>query len=340
MSTNLIYDDPTAGLSLVSTRSQNLELPRYLFFAGNVLDPDRMAQIEHLRGTGGGDEIHTNCFRRSVGGFLRRATLTPMEVWAVPMPAVLIGEGAERDTVTIAGPMDSTNLGFKANRPGALAGVGATLHHVKFYPGDEIGTVLRANEGKGIVEATSLLGQPWYSDEEKKEPGVAQLLNRDFFPTTPPVELRLLREMIDKKAHASDVHRGVARDMQTSCDQFRRWAESRLSAEHVLLRMRNRGDYTYTYSPIARELLRQLEMTPQDSIIEQQAAGISAEQMKEIMGSVGGQAMTPELIAQIVGSVTKTILAAQTESQSVVADPAPEVTEAKGKTSRKEEMGG
>lgn len=314
MSAVMPQADPTAGMRLVSTRAANLEATRYLFNPGNFLDPERMFQVEHLRDSGGGEEVQAHCLRRTVGGFLPRARLIPLEVWVEPMPAVLLGEGVERDTVQIvSGPATAQGMGM-SQKQGFL--VGSALSHVKFYPGDEIKTILRANDGKGIVEAKALEGMPWYEDAKETRPGAAQLLNRSFFPTTPSPTLRGLREMIDKGASLSDIHRAVAADMLAGCAQFGRWAEARVAAEHVLLRQRVAHQHTYTYSPLARVLLQQLEMKPQDSILEGMSSGVSAEQIAQIVAQVGGaqQGLSPEALAQIAGAVTTAILAAQQQA--------------------------
>lgn len=304
--------DPTRGHNLVSVRAENLEQPRYLIFMGDLLDPNRKYEVEYLRDSAGGEEVQAHCLRRSVGGFIEKGRLAPMETWAEPMPPVLIGEGAERDTVRVVGPMTPESIGASARRPGGLSGVGAALVHVKFYPGDELQSVLRANEGKGITEVKTLAGQPWYANEAETERGVAQMLNLDFFPTV-PVELSKCREMIDKVAGRSELHQAVARDYFAACDQFQRYAELRLGAEHTLLRKANSpsGQHTYTYSPVGYKLLAQLEMKPQDTLL-QNMGGITAEQLERIVGSVsGGGQINPALIGQIAGEVARQFLAAQ-----------------------------
>lgn len=318
MSASFQAVDPTRGHHLVSTQSQNREAPRYLFTAGQFLEPNRLFQLEHLRESGGGEEVQSHCLRRSVGGFIQRGHLTPMEVWAEPLPPVLIGEGAERDTVRIEGPTSPESLGLGTKRPGGLAGVGAALVHYKYYPGDEIASVLRANTGKGIVEITSLLGVPWYDDELETKPGLPQLLNRDFFPTRPPIELRKLRERIEEKSLESPIHEKVAREMLNSCDQFLRWAETFLAVEHELLRTRRSHQHTYVYSPIARELLKQLEMQPQDSILERMSSGIDMEQLREIIQGVSG-GMNVDAISQIAAAVAQQFIAAQQKAAPVEA---------------------
>lgn len=311
MSATFLQNDPTAGLSLVSTRAQNLEVTRYIFFAGNLIDPNRLDQIQYMRGTGGGEEIQTHCLRRSTNGFLQRARLMPLEVWAEMMPAAYVGEGAERDTVRIKTDTNQPVEVEKPHRPGFF--IGSSLIGVKFYPADELNSIMRANEEKGIVEVAPLAGHEWYEDDK---PGIAQLLNLDFFPVPPPIELNGLREMIDKSAGKSDNHRSVAQDMRASCDQFERFALARLATEHTLLRQRTspNGQFTYTYSPIARELLKQLEMKPQDQLIEQAAAGINPEQLQQIIAS-SNQGVTPETVAQIVASILEVQKAAETKNK-------------------------
>lgn len=306
------FSDPTRGHNLVSVRAENLEQTRYLIFMGDLLDPNRQYEIEYLRDSAGGEEVQAHCLRRSVGGFIEKGRLTPVETWAEPMPPVLLGEGVERDVVRVTGPMTPENIGASARRPGGLAGVGAALVHVKFYPGDEIQSVLRANEGKGITEVKALAGQSWYADEAETEPGIAQVLNRDFFPTV-PVELSKCREMIAKAEGRSDLHRSVARDYFAAANQFERYAQTRLAAEHTLLRQRTspNGQHVYQYSPIAYSLLKQLEMKPQDNILDNMG-GINAEQLQAIVSSVGGgQQIDPALIGQIAGEVARQMFAAQ-----------------------------
>lgn len=319
--------DPTRGMSLVSNVNPDREASRYLFTAGQFLDPERVFQMEHIRDAGGGEEVQTHCFRRTPGGFLPRARLTPMEVWVDHLPAALIGEGLESETVHIAGPMTAQTLGM--NRPGML--LGKPLSNVKFYPGDELGAVLRANQGKGIVEVKALKGAGWYEDEAETRPGVPQILNRDFCPGVPPPTLNGLREAIDKASSRSTLHAAVARDKFVSCDQFERWAQTVLAVEHTLLRQRISHQHTYIYSPIARELLRQLEMQPQDNIMEQASiGGMSAEQFGQVMAKFapqGGGGLTAEAVAMIAGQVARQILLAQADSQqpdTQTSDTSPE----------------
>ena len=327
--------DPTRGMSLVSNVNPDREQTRYVFTAGQFLDPERVFQMEHIREAGGGEEVQTHCFRRTPGGFLPRGRLTPMETWVDHLPAALIGEGLEGETVHIQGPMTTETLGMQ-RRPGML--LGKPLSNVKFYPGDEINSVLRANQGKGLVEVRALKGVSWYKDEAESEPGLPQTLNGLFFPFTPPPTLRALRERIQQVAAeqaVSTLVQGVSRDMLTSCDQFERWAQTILAAEHTLLRQRTKHEHTYTYSPVARELLRQLEMKPQDNILEQASiGGMSAEQFAEVLSKYapqGGGGMGVAEIAAIAAQVAREVLAAQQRpaGDTEASDTSPEQGETK-----------
>lgn len=300
--------DPTRGMSLVSNVNPDREMPRYLFFPGQVLDPERVFSTEHLREAGGGEEVQSRCLRRTVGGLVPRGRLTPMEVWTEGLPSVLIGEGLEAETVHIKGPASPELLGMTP-RPGRL--LGQSLTHVKFYPGSDIVPVLRANQGKGLVEIKSLKGVPWYVDEAETVPGVPQRLNQTLFPSTLPPTLRELREGISKAAEGKlDIVQQVATEMLAACDQFERWAQAMLSVEHTLLRQRVSHLHTYTYSPLGRELLRQLEVQPQDNILEGFGGGLNAAQLEEILSRFGGaSAINPALIGQIAGAVVQQMMA-------------------------------
>lgn len=314
--------DPTRGFNLVSAVSENREQTRYLIMLGDLLDPNRKYEIEYLRNSAGGEEVQAHCLRRSVGGFIEKGRLTPVETWAEAIPPVLLGEGIERDTVRVVGPMTPEAIGASARRPGGLAGVGAALAHVKFYPGDEVQSVLRANGDKGVTEVKALIGQPWYADEAEAELGIPQVLSLDFFPTV-PVELSKCREMIDNAASRSELHRTVATDYFAAANQFERYAQTRLAAEHTLLRQRTSpsGQHVYQYSPVAYSLLKQLEMKPQDNILDNMG-GINAEQLQAIVSSVGGgQQIDPALIGQIAGEVARQMLAAQAEAAADTRTP-------------------
>lgn len=300
MSTVILTDDPTAGLKLVSRQGQNLSATRYLFFPGDVIDPDRKYQLDYLRR--GGEEIATRCLRRTRGGLLPKAEITPLEVWIENLPPQYIREGAEQDTVRLEGVIAPGNLEMdKPVRRGFLQG--GTLVGYRFYPGNEISVIMRNHESKGIVEVKALLEQPY--ELEDGSPGVSQILNLDFFPGAKPVELNKIRNRIEQVSSQSDLHKSVSEDMLSACELFQRWAETHISIENGLLRTRKEHQHTYSYSPLGRQLLAQLEMAPQDV-----GEGALTPAMLSAISKVGG-GVTPELI----GEIARQILAAQSEAE-------------------------
>lgn len=290
--------DPTHGMSLASAVGRAREETRYLFTAGSGLDLDHVLQRDWMGqwNSNGGEEIETNCFRRTIHGFLPRATFIPLEVWTKGFPSKFLSEGAEENTVKIVSAVSPESLEIKPRS--IVSSLAEPNQYVKFYPGDEIARVLRNSSDRGVVEVKALQNTEWYDDEGK--PGIAQVLSADFFPSR-PVQLSKIEEMIDKTSIRSDLHRQVAVPAKQSCQVFRRWAETRLAEKHVLFRSTNTQNYPYVYSGTERSLLAQLEMQPQDI----QNSDATMRIMEKLASVETPSAVTPELISQISAAVAK-----------------------------------
>ena len=299
MQVQQLHQDPTAGLELVSALGRQREATRYLFRAINSLDPDRILECEYMQPYGGGEEVSTNCFRRTLHGFVPRAFITPLEVWVRSYPVEHLAEGMEDNVVRIAQVIDKASLELKSAPTGAAAFPGMLNARqnvqVKFFPGEDLPIILRAHGAMGVVEVKALAGQDWYVGVE---PGVAQQLNNDFFPTR-PIKLKAIRELIEKGSSLSPVHKAVAEDMHKSCNVSERWAQTILAEAHMKLRLRQSHQHVYAYSNVERSLLEQLDMQPQD--IENTDA---MSRIAEMLASRGdGNTVTPELIGQIAAAV-------------------------------------
>lgn len=294
--------DPTEGLTLVSAVGRSREETRYLFIGGSDLDIDHVLQRDWMTqwNSQGGTEIETNCFRRTIHGFLPRATLIPLEVWTKGYPIQFISEGAEENTVKIVNSITPEAVGIATKPTSIVSNLAQANQNVKFYPGDEIGRILRNNADRGVVEVSALQGMEWYDGDK---PGQAQVLNSDFFPER-PIQLSRIEELIDKAAGRSELHRKVAEPEKASCQRFRRWAQTTLAAKHVLFRSTNTQNFPYVYSGTERVLLAQLEMQPQDVA--------NSDAMMRIMDKLASQGVaenaqgaSPELIGQIAAAVVK-----------------------------------
>jgi len=295
--------DPTAGLELVSAVGRSREETRYLFMAGSDLDADHVLQRDWMTqwNSQGGTEIETNCFRRTIHGFLPRATLIPLEVWTKGYPIQFISEGSEENTVKIVSSITPEAAGISPTKPTSIvSNLAQANQNVKFFPGDEIARILRNNADRGVVEVPALQGMEWYDGDK---PGQAQVLNADFFPER-PIVLSRIEELIHKAAGRSALHGKVAEPARISCQKFRRWAQTTLAAKHVLFRSTNTQNFPYVYSGTERVLLAQLEMQPQDVA--------NSDAMMRIMDKLASQGVnenaqgaSPELIGQIAAAVVK-----------------------------------
>lgn len=310
----VLHTDPTQGLELVSAIGQGRERTRYLFTAANCLDPEHIEQREWMQmyNSYGGEEIETNCFRRTIHGFLPRAYLTPLEVWTKSYPVEFLSEGMEENTVRIVSVVTDKELELAKSQANTHPSFlhGKPNQNVKFYPGDEVIGILRNGAARGIVEIKALEGTDWY---DGTAPGVAQQLNADFFPQR-PIRLVELQEQIDRGSARSTLHRTVADDMMRSCRIAKRYMETKLAEKHVLFRERVSitKEYTYTYSGVERSWLEQLGMQPQD-VENTDSMSRIAELLAASQATGGGSQVTPELIGSIAAVVAREFAAVQNE---------------------------
>jgi hypothetical protein len=294
--------DPSAGLELIDGKGEGIEATRYVFGALDVLDPDRRDQVERLRR--GGEEVSSHCLRRSPN-FVPRCTITPVEVWIEQMPLELVPDGVRSVEVKDASLeiVSSGNVIHNILR-------GKPLRSIRTYPGEELGGIVSP---VGIMELTALLGVEW-------ESGEAQRIQHEFFPADWPLPtpLRLIDERVAERFNA---HPGVATDMRRSIAQSRRWAQARLQAEHVLLDTGTRHEHTYTYSPIARHLCEQLEVTPRDqgweTMMAQSNAKLTAAIAEGMAANGGNNANTSLDINALAAAIATATIQALNASKTV-----------------------
>lgn len=297
-----IFDDPTKGLELVDGRAEGIEATRYVFLALDVLDPERRDQIERLRR--GGEEVNSHCLRRTPG-FVPRCFITPVEQWVEHMPLHAVPEGIR--SVEVKDPSLEPQV-LSATDVMRMMTRGRPLRSIRTYPGDEMSDISETYQKVGITELAALKGVEW-------DTGEAQRLQDEFFPASwlLPTALRLVEERVQDRY---SVHPAVADDMLRSIATSRRWAQARLQAEHVLLDTRKEHQWTYTYSPIARSLLAQLEMTPRDQGWETLMAQSNIHLAQAIAGIQGQQQSSMDVNA-LAAAIATAIVAAQSAGKSV-----------------------
>lgn len=244
--------DETKGLVLVTKDGESREKTRYLFTAGDVIDPDRKRQIAPLRD--GGEEVDARCLRRTPN-YIPRCEFTPFETWFEPLGINELAGDSMKDLVSIGSstqaelpPMVHPGQFFRHQEP---------MMGMPHYPGVDIGSLIDAVGYRGVKEIESLRGNDW-------EQGYVSHLQETFFPVDwpKPMPLRLIEERI------REVGQGalgtIADELLASCDQFRQWALGRIGVEHGLLQTRTKHNHTYSYSRLAPQLLAQLEISPKD----------------------------------------------------------------------------
>lgn len=309
MATSAIYiNDPTAGLEIIDRQGEGIEATCYVWLGLNVLDPDRCDQVEHLRK--GGEEVNSHCLRRTPN-FVQRCTITPVEMWVEHMTLERVPDGirsveVKDATLEVA---SSGNVIHNILR-------GKPLRSIRTYPGEEMSDIIETYQKVGIVELSALKGVEW-------DAGEAQRLQGEFFPATWPVPIEL-RKVEERIREAAGTHPQVADDMLRGCGISRRWAQARLQAEHVLLNTGTRHEWTYTYSPIGRSLLAQLEMQARDVGADAMMAQSNAKLTEAI--AQGMASANPGMdINQLITAITTAVVAAMNAGKTVeqVRDEAP-----------------
>lgn len=298
--------DPTAGMELTTGDEIALEATRHIFLAGDMIDPHRKDDLPHL--AHGGEELANFCLRRT-NGYLPRCTITPMEVWAEWLPMEYFPEGVR--------PLKLKGEQIVDNNPTGRTLINKPLFGYAHMPGeliiDAIG--LATGERKGIVEIEALRGV------DASDPEVTRIQNLFFGPDFPlPIELRLIEQRIALilAAHNDPDVKSVARDMLTSCEQFRRWAEGEIGKMNTQLDQRVSHQWTYSYSPKVRMLLKQLEVEPRgtstynpvDSLLTaMKSQGVSAEVFEQMAER------DANLIEKLTGAFTTALADAMKSSQ-------------------------
>lgn len=264
--------DPTANLELVSAQAEDLQSPRHLFLAANLLDPARQRDIGL---PDGGEEMMNICLRRTQGK-VPKCEITPLEFWVEWMPRELIPEGLEHMALALKDnsgePLNPNNRIYKP------------LFGFPYYPGhaiiDAIGLV--NGERRGIIEIENLRGVEPYS----KEASEMQAL---FFPADypKPIELRLVRQHIEEVASSvadPDVH-ATAGFMLASADQCGEYMSTMVSIAQTQLAERKSHHFVHRLTPKIRSFMAQLEITPP-----------VAAQMQDTVDRAVTAALPPEVI--------------------------------------------
>lgn len=297
----------------------NPETVRYLFFPGDVIGNRRRQEMRAVSGVGigtpdgkpfnvlrnGGYEIGSPCLVRTKG-FIPRAYITPLETAAFWIPSELLPTGYPAFSGVAHG-----NSPMPGQRPAG------TLVGEKRFPGDAINWILTSSQNEqgmrlGIVELTALRGANWQDIDSLG-------LQRLFFPKYPDVSPKLADlEAQIRAVQANDPDaRNVQEQMLQACEEFREWGISKIQVEHSLVKMGTLAEgWTYSYSDLARNLMEQLDVTPQD----QQFATVA--RMQEQMA-----ATTQAMMEKAAGADQSEVIAALLKNQTAITEALSAITE-------------
>lgn len=284
ISTNKMYERPTTV--------QDARKPCYLFFAGNLVEPEAARQRKHLKA--GGIEVSNPCLRFSKD-FLYKGLITPLlEDVFLPVPREMV-DPSDKSYVDVIPPP-----GYIAPYGTAQPMGGPSSMMVKnVLPGDQLNVILSGAANvhglipRGIVEIRSLKGEPYrplilenglYIDAK------IWAVQRAIFPDFPirPVSIFEFRKLLDAAWNHTYL-REIVEDMQVSSQQFEDYARATVEQAHVNIRsVAASAGYVLKYTPVDLILLEQLEMQRRDpefrDLLSNQGSGGSKTDMSEMTG--------------------------------------------------------
>jgi hypothetical protein len=248
------------SVEFFDTKIVGRETVRWLAFAGDVIVPQRKKQIDWLQV--GGEETNSPCLQKYGRGFIPRGLSAYVEMGADHMPQEQL-----------------QNVGGGVWQGMSVNGqeVKSSLPYIPAYPADSVSNILNRSRNdagsggisKGIVELQSLVGRKWaecHSADFKS--GILDIIENSFFGDGIEPTLRGFREQIrrGKVSETLPIDVGKFKDeWLLSCEEFSLWGLSKLDLEHTQLKQGTHPQgHVYTYSPLARVLLAQLEVQPQD----------------------------------------------------------------------------
>lgn len=245
------------------------ELTRWLFFPGNVIEPKRARELQHLRV--GGIELDTVCLRR-FKGVVPRLRFTPLEMAPEWMPVERIPEGVP----SVAPPVIAMPTVFDEHSFNLLNMAKGRTPGVKVFPGDALTAILMTvnNDSRGrrgVVEITSLKGHLMEDSDLWQEAQMHYFDGAPYFapnalePILPPdwpLTINAVRQRIEQRRQmrAESVFQEIADQILASCDDFYWWGAKVISDGVTLSKTPFKDGFIMTLPPLVRLLSEQLDI--------------------------------------------------------------------------------
>jgi hypothetical protein len=244
------------SVGFFDTRVVGANVTRWVFFPGDLIVPERKAEISWLQT--GGEETPNPCLQRYGRGFVPRGRAAILELGGEPIPMQHLG-----DLQAVAWQGIPLNPEAVKNKFG----------FVPVYPGDGLRILRRYSMNpirKGMDELTVLQGKSWEECHTPNGDGILDVIEGEMFGDGMEKTLRGLEAQISAAAindSRVDIGKYKAEALRM-CGEFRNWATRMISVEHGLLKTGHvgewQGGWSYAYSPIVEMLIEALEMERQD----------------------------------------------------------------------------
>lgn len=252
---------PSVGF--FDTRVVGANVTRWVFFPGDLIVPERKAEISWLQV--GGEETPNPCLQRYGRGFVPRGRAALLELGGEPIPMQHLG-----DLQAVAWQGIPLNPEAIKNKFG----------FVPVYPGDGLRILRRYSMNpirKGMDELTVLQGKSWEECHNDEGTGILDVIEATMFGDGIEKTLKGLEAQINSAVVADtriDVGKFKAEALRM-CGEFRNWAMRQISVEHGLLKTGHvgewQGGWSYSYSPVCEMLIDQLEVPRQDQPMQELA---------------------------------------------------------------------
>lgn len=257
-------------------RKQNVTAPRWVWFPGDLIVPERKAEISWL--AVGGEETPCPCLQRYGRGFVPRGRAAILELGGEPIPMRHLGElqSVAWQGVSLAEEAVKNKFGF-----------------VPVFPGDGMRVLLRYAMNpmrNGMGELEVLAGKSWEECHDQDGTGILDFIEQAQLGDGMPKTLRGLEEQI-RHAVVTDtrIDYGAMREAQLKmCEDFRNWGERKVAVDNGLLQLGtipvrptsalpegSLGGWSYTLSPLTNLLIEQLELKRQDQPIQEMSQMVS-----------------------------------------------------------------
>ena len=257
-------------------RKQNVTAPRWVWFPGDLIVPERKAEISWL--AVGGEETPSPCLQRYGRGFVPKGRAAILELGGEPIPMRHLGElqSVAWQGISLDEQAVKNKFGF-----------------VPVFPGDGLRILKRYAMNpmrNGMDELTVLAGLEWPECHNDEGTGILDVIEKAQFGDGVSKTLAAFEDQV-RFAVVKDtrIDYGKMREEQLKmCSDFRTWAERKVAIDNGLLQLGtipvrptsslpegSLGGWAYTLSPLTNLLIEQLELKRQDQPIQEMSNMVS-----------------------------------------------------------------